>query len=92
MVGDSIIPTDENPSGKSIGFLRDAYNDKSSKRLESFIGLLAAVAMPFIAGIIKKVFAVDIPMVEITTTFLLYSAAMQGVVLMSEKIFGKKDG
>jgi hypothetical protein len=92
VVGDSIIPTDENPSGKPIGFLRDAYNDKSSKRLQSFIGLLAAIAMPFVAGFIKKTFSVDIPIAEITLTFLLYSAAMQGVVLMSEKIFGKKDG
>jgi|WetSurMetagenome_2_1015567.scaffolds.fasta_scaffold30098_5 hypothetical protein len=74
---------------KSIGFLRDESNDKSSKRLQSFIGLVSAIAMPFVAGFIKKQFGVDIPITEITLTFLLYSAAMQGVVLLSEKIFGK---
>jgi hypothetical protein len=77
-------------NNKPIGFLRDGYNDKSSKRLQSFIGLFAAIAMPFIAGIIKEVFKIDIPVVEITLTFLVYSAAMQGVVLVSERLLGKQ--
>jgi len=88
-MSDPVNPDTEVIHDKPIGFLHDASNDKSSKRLQSFIGLLAAIAMPFIAGFVKQQFSVDIPVTEITLTFLLYSAAMQGVVLMSERIFGK---
>lgn len=58
----------------------DGVGGKSSKRLQSFLGLLAALLFPVIAGLLK----LDLPIAEITTGFLIYSAAMQGVSMYQE--------
>jgi hypothetical protein len=59
----------------------DGTGGKSSKRLQSFLGLLAAVIFPVICGWLK----LNLPIAEITTGFLIYSAAMQGVSYLQEK-------
>jgi hypothetical protein len=66
---------------KPIGFLSDPTGDHSSKRMESFLALVYGMLMPLLAGI----FGWQIPVAELVGSFLIYSAAMQGVVYFSEK-------
>jgi len=65
---------------KPDGFL-DGAGGKSSKRLQSFLGLLAALLFPVLCG----VFDLKVPVAEITASFLVYSAALQGVSYLQEK-------
>ena len=65
---------------KVDGFL-DGAGGKSSKRLQSFLGLLAALLFPVLCG----VFDLKVPVAEITASFLVYSAALQGVSYLQEK-------
>ncbi|MCX6035245.1 MAG: hypothetical protein NTV38_09770 [Chloroflexi bacterium] len=58
----------------------DGKEGKSSKRLQSFLGLLAALVFPLVAGLLK----LKLPIAEITTGFLIYSAGMQGVSVWQE--------
>jgi ABC-type uncharacterized transport system permease subunit len=62
------------------GFL-EGKEGWSSKRLGSMLGLAAALLFPFIAGLLK----LKIPIAEITTAFLVYSAALQGVSYLLER-------
>ncbi|MDD5375741.1 hypothetical protein [Acidithiobacillus sp.] len=58
----------------------DGVGGKSSKRLGSLLGLAAALLFPFIAGLTN----LKVPIAEITTAFLVYSAALQGVSMYQE--------
>ncbi len=73
-------PTTTTPT-KPVGFLSDPAGDHSSKRMESFLALVYGMLMPLLAGI----FNWQISVAEIAGAFLIYSAAMQGVVYFSEK-------
>jgi len=68
-------------SDKPIGFLKDPAGDNSSKRLESFIALVYGMLMPVLAGILGW----QIPVAEVVVSFLVYSAAMQGVAYFNER-------
>ena len=59
----------------------DGVGGKSSKRLQSFLGLLAALGFPLVSGVLKLD---TLPIAEITTGFLIYSAALQGVSMYQE--------
>lgn len=77
---------------KPIGFLNDPAGDKSSKRLESFIGLTMGVGIA-ITSFCLNVFAhIDIsgfPLVAMVIAFLTYSASMQGISMAAESsLFG----
>jgi len=63
------------------GGLLDGVGGTSSKRLGSLLGLAAALLFPFIAGLLN----LKVPVGEITTAFLVYSAALQGVSYLQEK-------
>ena len=63
------------------GGLIDGVGGKSSKRLGALLGLGAALVFPFIAGLLK----LQVPVAEITASFLVYSAALQGVSYLQEK-------
>lgn len=68
----------------------DGAGGKSSKRLQSFLGLVAGLVFPLVAGLLK--IADDVPVGVITSGFLVYSAAMQGVSMYQETklLNGKK--
>ncbi len=68
----------------------DGVGGKSSKRLQSFLGLLAALVFPLVAALLKL--EAKLPVGEITTAFLVYSAALQGVSYIQEQklLNGKK--
>ena len=59
----------------------DGKEGKSSKWLQSFLGLAFALIFPLAAGLLK----LKLPIAEITTGFLFYSAAMQGVSYLQER-------
>lgn len=63
------------------GGLIDGVGGKSSKRLGSLLGLVAALLFPFLAGLLQ----LKVPIAEITTAFLVYSAALQGVSYLQER-------
>lgn len=60
----------------------DGVGGKSSKRLQSFLGLLAALVFPILCALLKL--EAKLPVGEITSAFLIYSAAMQGVSMYQE--------
>lgn len=60
----------------------DGVGGKSSKRLQSFLGLLAALLFPIIAGLLNL--ETRLPIAELTSAYLFYSAAMQGVSMYQE--------
>lgn len=76
---------------KVDGFF-DGVGGKSSKRLQSFLGLVAALVAPFVLGAVQKWTGAKYPVGEIVTAFLVYSAAMQGVSFYQETklLNGKK--
>jgi hypothetical protein len=61
----------------------DGVGGKSSKRLQSFLGLVAALVFPLVAALLKL--EGKLPVGEITTAFLVYSAALQGVSYIQEQ-------
>jgi hypothetical protein len=63
----------------------DGVGGKSSKRLQSFLGLIAALAMPVVLGFVQMWTKVKFPVAELVTAFLVYSAAMQGVSYLQER-------
>lgn len=76
---------------KKDGFF-DGVGGKSSKRLQSFLGLVAALVAPFVIGVVEKWTGTKYPVGEIVTAFLVYSASMQGVSFYQEQklLNGKK--
>jgi len=66
-------------ASQPVGFFSNSEG-KSSKRLQSFLGLLAALIFPLVCG----AFNLKLPVAEITTGFLTYSALMQGVSVYQE--------
>lgn len=65
---------------KPVAGFFDGVEGKSSKRLQSFLGLVAALIYPLVAGLLK----LNGSTVAICSAFLAYSAAMQGVSMYQE--------
>jgi ABC-type uncharacterized transport system permease subunit len=63
----------------------DGAGGKSSKRLQSFLGLVAALLSPIVLGFVQMWTKVKFPVAEIVTAFLVYSAALQGVSYLQER-------
>ena len=61
----------------------DGVGGKSSKRLQSFLGLVAALVFPLIAALLKL--EGKLPVGEIVTAFLVYSAGLQGISYIQEQ-------
>lgn len=61
--------------------LLDGAGGKSSKRLSALMALGAAFLFPLLNGIFK----LGMPVVELTTAYLVYSAALQGITYLQDK-------
>lgn len=70
------------PPVSNDGGLIDGVGGKSSKRLGSLVGLGAALVFPLLVGLLK----LELPVAELTVSFLVYSAALQGVSMIQERL------
>jgi hypothetical protein len=68
---------------KPLGMLSDPTGDISSKRVQSFVALIYAMLLPPFAGIFG--WGATLPIAELVVTFLVYSAAMQGISYINDK-------